>query len=121
MNSQKVIRSVTPTPKKKPEVHPTSKGKQGSRPPVPHLGETGEVNKVRHPGTMSHSDSQTKENIRPITHVTSPTPATKSKQKPPEEKSKEEVEQILAEHRKRLGIVPGQMAVLKDPSSQLVE
>ena len=42
-------------------------------------------------------------------------------QKPPEEKSKEEIEQLLAAHRKKLGIVPGQMAVLKDPSSQLVE
>ena len=97
-------------------MHLTSKGKQGSRPPVPHLGETGEVNKVRHPGTMSHSDYQTKEDIRPITHDTSPTPATKSKQKPPEEKSKEDIEHALEECRKRCGIVPGQMAVLKDPS-----
>ena len=70
---------------------------------------------------MSHRDSQTKENIRPITHGTSPTLATKSKQKPPEEKSKEEIEQALEECRKRCGIVPGQMAVLKNPSSQLVE
>ena len=29
------------------------------------------------------------------------------------------MERLLAEHRKRLGIVPGQMAVLKDSSSQL--
>ena len=76
---------------------------------------------MRHPGTMSHSDSQTKESIRPTTHDASPTRTTKSKQKIPEEKSKEEIEQLLAEHRKRLGIIPGQMAVLKDPSSQLVE
>jgi hypothetical protein len=33
--------------------------------------------------------------------------------------SKEEREQLLAEHRKRLGIIPGQMAVLKNNSSQL--
>ncbi len=70
---------------------------------------------------MSHSDTQKKENLRPITHGTSPTPATKSKHKLPEEKSKEEIEQALEECRKRCGIVPGQMAVLKDPSSQLVE
>jgi hypothetical protein len=118
-HSQKPIRAATPTPEKKPEVHRTSDSKQASRPPVPHLGETGEVNKVRHPGTMSHSDSQTKENIRPITHDTSPTPDTKSKQKLPEEKSKEEIEQALEECRKRCGIVPGQMAVLKDNSPWL--
>ncbi len=35
------------------------------------------------------------------------------------EQSKEEIEQALAECRKRCGIIPGQMAVLKDPSSQL--
>jgi hypothetical protein len=116
---QKPIRAATPTPEKKPEVHRTSKGKQGSRPPVPHLGETGEVNKVRHPGTMSHCDSQTKENIRPITNDTSPTPATKTERKQLGEQSKEEIEQALAECRKRCGIVPGQMAVLKDPSPQI--
>jgi len=35
--------------------------------------------------------------------------------------SKEDREQALAECRKRCGIIPGQMAVLKDPSSQLVD
>ena len=56
-HSEKVIRAATPTPEKKPGVHRTSKGKQGSQPPVPHLGDTGEMNKVRHLGTISHSDS----------------------------------------------------------------
>ncbi len=102
-------------------MHRTSKGKQASLPPVPHLGETGEVGKARHPGTMSHGDSQTKENIRPADNDAPLTSATKSKQRQPGGQSKEEVEQALAECRKRCGIVPGQMAVLKDPSSQLVE
>ena len=43
------------------------------------------------------------------------TPVTKTER----EQSKEEIEQALAECRKRCGIIPGQMAVLKDPSSQL--
>jgi hypothetical protein len=79
------------------------------------------MTEVKHLGDMFHCDSQTKENVRPITHGTSPTPTTKSKQILPQEKSKEEIEQALEECRKRCGIVPGQMTVLKDPSSQLVE
>jgi hypothetical protein len=35
--------------------------------------------------------------------------------------AKEEREEALAECRKRCGIIPGQMTVLKDPSSQLIE
>jgi hypothetical protein len=76
---------------------------------------------VRHPGTVSHSDSQKKEVLRSIPHVAPPTPVTKTKQRESGEQSKEEIEQALEECRKRCGIVPGQMAVLKDPSSQLVE
>ena len=76
---------------------------------------------MRHLGTMSHRDSQTKENIRPAAHDAPLIPAIKTKQKQPGEQSKEEIEQALAECRKRCGIIPGQMAVLKDPSSQLVE
>ena len=76
---------------------------------------------MRHLGTMSHRDSQTKENIRPMAHDTPLTPVTKTEQKQPGEQSKEEIEQALEECRKRCGIVTGQMAVLKDPSSQLVE
>jgi hypothetical protein len=49
------------------------------------------------------------------------TSATTTKQKQPGEHSKEERELALAECRKRCGIIPGQMAVLKDPSSQPVE
>ena len=74
---------------------------------------------MKHLGTMFHGDSKMRESVRPTTHDASPTPATKSKQKLPEEKSKEEIEQALAECRKRCGVIPGQMAVLKDPSSQL--
>jgi hypothetical protein len=37
------------------------------------------------------------------------------------EQYKEEIEQALAECRKRCGIIPGQMTVLKVPSSPLVE
>ena len=76
---------------------------------------------MSHLGTMSHSDSQKKESIRPAGNDAPLTSATKTKQRQPGEKSKEEVEQLLAEHRKRLGIITGQMAVLKDPSSQLVD
>ena len=88
---------------------------------MPHLGETGEVNKVRHPGTISHSDSQKKESICPKAHDAPLTSVTKTERKQNGEQSKEEIEQALAECRKRCGIIPGQMAVLKDPSSQLVE
>ncbi len=102
-------------PGKKSEVHRTSKGKQGSQPPVPHLGETGEVEKVRHLKTMSHNASQTKESIRLAAYDAPVTSVTKREQ------YKEEREQELAECRKRCRIIPGQMAVLKDLSSQLVE
>ena len=47
------------------------------------------------------------------------TSATSTTQKQPGEMSKEDSEQALAECRKRCGIIPGQMAVLKDPSSLL--
>jgi hypothetical protein len=70
---------------------------------------------------MSHSDPQKKENIRPKAHGAPLTSVTKTERKQPGEQSKEEIEQALAECRKRCGIVPGQMAVLKDPSSQLME
>jgi hypothetical protein len=56
-----------------------------------------------------------------MAHDTPLTPVTKTEQKQPGEQSKEEIEQALAECRKRCGIVSGQMTVLKDPSSQLVE
>jgi len=68
---------------------------------------------------MSHRDSRTKESIPPVAHDAPLTPATKTERKQPGEQSKEEIEQALAECRKRCGIIPGQMAVLKDPSSQL--
>jgi hypothetical protein len=70
---------------------------------------------------MSHRDSQTKESIRSTAHDAHLTPVTKTERKQHGEESKEESEQALAECRKRCGIIPGQMAVLKDPSSQLVE
>ena len=76
---------------------------------------------MRHPGTMSHSDSQKKESIRPKDHDAPLTSVTKTERKQPREQSKEEIEQALAECRKRCGIIPGQMAVPKDISSQLVE
>ena len=68
---------------------------------------------------MSHSDSQTKESIRPVNRDAPPTSTSKTERKQTGEQSKEEIEQALAECRKRCGIIPGQMAVLKDPSSQL--
>ena len=55
----------------------------------------------------------------PEGNVTAQTSATKTKQRHPGEQSKEERELALAECRKRCGIVPGQMAILKDPSSLL--
>ena len=70
---------------------------------------------------MPQCDSQAKGNIRPTGDDAALTSATKTKQRQPGEKSKEEVEQLLAEHRKKLGIIPGQMAALKDPSSQPME
>ena len=76
---------------------------------------------MKHLGDMFHSDSQTKEIIRPAAHDAPLTSVTKTEREQPGEQSKEEIEQALAECRKRCGIVPGQMAVLKDPSSQLVE
>ena len=79
------------------------------------------MTEVKHLGDMFHCDSQTKESTRPAAHNAPVTPDTKSKQRLPGEKSKAEIEQLLAEHRKRIGIIPGQMAVLRDPSSQLVE
>ena len=118
-NSDLAIRAATPTPENKSEAHRTSKGKQGSQPPVSHLSGTGEVNKVRHLGTMSHSDSQKKESIRPAAHDSPLTSVTKTEREQPGKQSKEEIEQALAECRKRCGIVPGQMAVPKDPTSQL--
>ena len=107
------IRAVTPTPEKKPEVHRTSKGKQASQPPVPHPSGTGEVSKVKHLGTMSHRDSQTKESIRPAGNDAPLTSATKTKQRQPEELSKGERKQTLAEFRKRCGIIPGKMTVTR--------
>jgi len=74
---------------------------------------------VRHPGTMSHSDFQKKESIRPKAHDAPLTSVTKTERKQHGEQSKEEIEQALAECRKRCGIIPGQMAVLKDPTSQI--
>ena len=76
---------------------------------------------MRHLGTVSHRDSQKKENIRPKAHDAPLTSTYKTERKQPGEQSKEEIEQALAECRKRCGIVPGQMAVLKDPRSLLVE
>ena len=70
---------------------------------------------------MSHCDSQKKENICPVAHDAPSTPVTKTERKQPGEQTKEEIEQALAECRKRCGIIPGQMPVLKDPSLQLVE
>ena len=81
----------------KSEVHRTSNDRQENPFPVPHPGETGEVNKVRHLGTMSHSDSQKKENIRPKAHDAPLTSVTKTERKQPGEQSKEEIEQALAE------------------------
>ena len=75
------------------------------------------MTEVKHLGDMFHCDSQTKESTHPAAHDAPVTPVTKSKQRPTGEKSKAEVEQLLAEHRKRIGIIPGQMADLKDPSS----
>ena len=74
---------------------------------------------MKHLGDMFHCDSQTKENLRPVGNDAPLTSTNKTKQRQPGEKSKDEVEQLLAEHRKRLGIIPGQMAVLKDNSSWL--
>ena len=74
---------------------------------------------MRHLGTMCHRDSLTKESIRPAAHDAPLTSVTKTERKQPEEQSKEEIEQALAECRKRCGIVLGQMTVLKDPTSQL--
>ena len=68
---------------------------------------------------MLQCGSQTKEYIRPASNNGVLTSATTTKQKQPGEQSKEERELALAECRKRCGIVPGQMAVLKDPSSLL--
>jgi hypothetical protein len=68
---------------------------------------------------MFHCDSQTEENIRPTTHDAPLTPAAKTERRQPGEQTKEEREEALAECRKRCGIIPGQMAVLKDPTSQL--
>ena len=70
---------------------------------------------------MLQCNSQTKEYIRPASNNGALISATTTKQKQPGEQSKEEREQALAECRKRCGIIPGQMAVLKDSSSQLVE
>ena len=70
---------------------------------------------------MLQCDSQKKENIRPASNIGALTSATTTKHKQPGEQSKEERELALAECRERCGIIPGQMAVLKDPSSQLVE
>ena len=66
---------------------------------------------MRHLGTMSHRDSLAKENIRPAAHDASLTPVTKPEQRQPEEMSKEEREQALAECRERCGIIPGKMTV----------
>ena len=70
---------------------------------------------------MPQCDSQTKESMRPAVNGGAQTSATKTERKQPGKQSKEEIEQALAECRKRCGIIPGQMAVPKDPSSQLVE
>ena len=68
---------------------------------------------------MLQCGPQTKEYIRPASINGGLTSATTTRQKQPGEQSKEERELALAECRKRCGIVPGQMAVLKDPSSLL--
>ncbi len=70
---------------------------------------------------MLQCDSQRKESLRPASNNRALTSAVTNKQKQPGEQSKEERELALAECRKRCGIIPGQMVVLKDPSSQLVE
>ena len=70
---------------------------------------------------MLQCGPQTKEYIRPASNNGGLTSATTAKQKQPGEQSKEERELALAECRKRCGIIPGQMPVLKDSSSQLVE
>ncbi len=77
------------------------------------------MNKVKHLGDMFHYVPKSRADICPADNDASRTFTTKTKQKQPGEKSKEEIEQLLAEHRKRLGIIPGQMAVLKDNSSWL--
>jgi hypothetical protein len=46
---------------------------------------------------MSHSDSQTKENVRPIAHVAPLTSVNKTEQRKSGEQSKEEIEQALAD------------------------
>ena len=74
---------------------------------------------MRHLGTMSHHDSLKKESIRPAAHDAPLTSVTKTERKQPGEQTKEEREEALAECRKRCGIIPGLMAVLKDPSSQI--
>jgi hypothetical protein len=62
------IRAATPTPEKKSEVHRTSNDRQENPFPVPRLGETGEVSKMRHLGSMSHCDTKTRKNLRPKDH-----------------------------------------------------
>ena len=74
---------------------------------------------MKHLGDMFHCDSQTKENLRPIPHDAPLASATKTERRQPGEQTKEEREEALAECRKRCGIIPGQMAVLKDPSPQI--
>ena len=119
--SKKPIRVPTPTPEKKPEVHRTSNDRQENPFPVPHPNKTGEVNKMGHLGGMPHCDTLTRENLRFAGHDSDSHHVTKEYFNQQQELSKEEREQALAECRKRCGIVPGQIAVPKDPSSQLVE
>ena len=75
--------------------------------------------KVKHLGDMFHYVPKSRADICPADNDTPLTSTTKTKQRQPGEKSKEEIEQLLAEDRKKLGIIPGQMAVLKDNSSWL--
>jgi len=65
---KKPIRAPTPTPEKRPEVHRTSNDRQENPFPVPRLGETGEVSKMRHLGSMSHCDTKTRKNLLPTDH-----------------------------------------------------
>ena len=79
------------------------------------------MSKVKHLGDMFLYVPKSRADICPADNDAPLTAVTKTERKQPGEQSKEEREQALAECRKRCGIVPGQMAVLKDSSTQLVE
>ncbi len=71
---------------------------------------------MRHLGGMSHYDTRMRENLRSMGHVSDSHHVTKGSLNQQHELSKEEREQALAECRKRCGIIPGQMVVLRDNS-----